>query len=254
MKHQEVVKLWLVDTGCGFDLVSRDHARALKRWIKRASKPVQFATANGTTDAKEVLELFIDEFNHEIEPFILENTPDVISVGMRCMKYGLSFIWPSGLSPYFVLPDGRRVYLSVEGDIPYLAPGTKACQPRRSRAKRCFLCGSKGQNDAAPAPAGGSASADASGSEAGATGGDIEVDSLSMKQRQELRNEARSVYHLSCHKPKNPFCEACTQCKLTQPPRFKGAFSEHGEAVGISPHRRLHRRQVRFHDGNGRAA
>ena len=152
VKHQEVVKLWLVDTGCGFDLVSREHARALKRWIKRASKPVQFATANGTTDATEVLELFIDEFNQEIEPYILESTPDVISVGMRCMKYGFSFIWPSGAPPYFVLPDGRRVYLSVEGDIPYLAPGTKACKPRRSRAKKCFLCGSKGQNDAGPAP------------------------------------------------------------------------------------------------------
>ena len=67
--------------------------------------------------------MFIKEFDQEIEPYILENTPDVISVGMRCMRYGFTFVWPSGSPPYFILPDGRRVHLSVDGDIPYLALG-----------------------------------------------------------------------------------------------------------------------------------
>ena len=244
VKHQEVVKLWLVDTGCGHDLVSREHARALKRGVKRASKPIQFATANGSTDATEVLELFINEFNQEIEPYILENSPDVISVGMRCMKYGFSFIWPSGSPPYFIIPDGRRVHLSVEGDIPYLAPGTPACKPRRPRDKKCFHCGRSGRKTAAPAsdgelatagdPAsdGEPATADDPKEERVADSEDTTVETLTVKQGQELRQEARSVYHLSCHKPKNPFCEACTQCKLTQPPRFKGSFHNPAERWG----------------------
>ena len=78
----------VADTGCGFGVVSRAHAKALKRCMRKAINPIQFATANGSTDAEGVLELFIDEFVQQIEPFTLGSTPDVISVGVKCMKHG----------------------------------------------------------------------------------------------------------------------------------------------------------------------
>eukprot|EP00969_Alexandrium_andersonii_P013989 609935-Alexandrium_andersonii.AAC.1 len=114
--------MWLIDTGCGHDLVTKANAQILKRWIRKAEKPIEFATANGNAEADEILEVFIEEFGQTIKPYILESTPDVISVGVRCMKHGFSFVWPCGKTPYFILPNGQIAGLGVAGGIPYLRP------------------------------------------------------------------------------------------------------------------------------------
>ena len=80
------VNLWLIDTGCGHDLVSRHEIKTLKKWIKRAERPITFITANGNTDATEAIRMFVEEFGEDIEPYVLENTPAVLFVGFRCME------------------------------------------------------------------------------------------------------------------------------------------------------------------------
>eukprot|EP00975_Prorocentrum_lima_P051756 10840085-Prorocentrum_lima.AAC.1 len=55
-KQQHAVKMWLIDTGCGHDLVTKPHALMLKRWIRQAEKPIAFATANGNAEADQILE------------------------------------------------------------------------------------------------------------------------------------------------------------------------------------------------------
>ena len=70
-KDNPVVKLWLIDTGCGHDLVSRRHALQMKKFIQRASKPITFQTAGGPAPADEVLKMYVDEFGKDIEPYIL---------------------------------------------------------------------------------------------------------------------------------------------------------------------------------------
>eukprot|EP00969_Alexandrium_andersonii_P055683 2454350-Alexandrium_andersonii.AAC.1 len=52
-QHTTVVQSWLVDTGCGYDLISRPRAQVLKRCIRRAMNPMQFSTAGGPADADE---------------------------------------------------------------------------------------------------------------------------------------------------------------------------------------------------------
>eukprot|EP00969_Alexandrium_andersonii_P051944 2281456-Alexandrium_andersonii.AAC.1 len=59
------------------------------------------------------------------------------------MKHGFSFVWPCGKTPYFILPNGQVVALEVSGDIPYLCPGIKRCQPRPMSSKSCPVCGHK---------------------------------------------------------------------------------------------------------------
>eukprot|EP00969_Alexandrium_andersonii_P064163 2825962-Alexandrium_andersonii.AAC.1 len=39
-RQQHAVKMWLVDAGCGHDLVAKPRALMLKRWIRMAEKPV----------------------------------------------------------------------------------------------------------------------------------------------------------------------------------------------------------------------
>ena len=62
------VEIWLVDTRCGYDLVSRGHITAMKKWVRKAAKPKSFQTANGLTTADQVARMTIGEFGEEIAP------------------------------------------------------------------------------------------------------------------------------------------------------------------------------------------
>eukprot|EP00969_Alexandrium_andersonii_P003787 164135-Alexandrium_andersonii.AAC.1 len=48
---------------------------------------------------------------------------------------------------------------------------------------------------------------------------------LSKVQKRDPRAAARSVHHLLRHRPKHPYCHACTVGKLAQLPRYKGSLS-----------------------------
>ena len=69
---------------------------------------------------------------------ILDSTPAVLSMGMRCMRMGYNFHWPAGLDPVFIRPDNKHVRLKVIGDIPYLTEALscavqgKAIEPYRA--------------------------------------------------------------------------------------------------------------------------
>ena len=56
---------WLVDTGCGYDLVSREHTTASKRWVRKAVHLRTFQTANGITTTDKVVRMTVDEFGEE---------------------------------------------------------------------------------------------------------------------------------------------------------------------------------------------
>eukprot|EP00971_Amphidinium_carterae_P018904 372296-Amphidinium_carterae.1 len=62
----------------------------------------------------------VNTLRSTITPLLLESTPDVLSIGRRCVTEGYSFHWEKGENPYFVDKKGRRIDLSVERYIPYL--------------------------------------------------------------------------------------------------------------------------------------
>ena len=65
-----------------------------------------------------------------IEPYILTDTPSVISVGDRAMNKGYSFVWIAGRNPYWITPAGKVITLEVLRDIPSLG-GTQISVSRR---------------------------------------------------------------------------------------------------------------------------
>ena len=134
------VDRWLVDTGCGYDLVSKEHTASIRRWVRKAVHPRTFQTANGVTTTEKVARMTVGEFGEEVAPYILDSTPPVLSVGYRCMNLGYSFIWPKGEDPYLLLPNGSICPLVTKGDVPYLYPGNSQCQPKTSKKTRCFAC------------------------------------------------------------------------------------------------------------------
>eukprot|EP00972_Heterocapsa_arctica_P087160 12851866-Heterocapsa_arctica.AAC.1 len=72
---------------------------------------MSFQIANGLTVSTHSVPIRIEELGEEISPFVLQDTPDVLSVGDRTMNKGYTFAWPAYSNPYFVTPNGFRVEL-----------------------------------------------------------------------------------------------------------------------------------------------
>ena len=54
-------------------------------------------------------------------PYILDQTPAVLSVGLRCMQFGYSFHWFGYKQPFLVTPEKKVFLLEVLGDVPYIS-------------------------------------------------------------------------------------------------------------------------------------
>ena len=80
-----------------------------------------FQTANGSTSTSDVAEIVVDELDETVKPFVLDETPAVLSIGRRCMKTGYAFHWMPGKLPFMV----GFVHLQVKDDIPYLVSDGK---------------------------------------------------------------------------------------------------------------------------------
>ena len=123
-------KYWLVDTGCPVDLVCRkslpENFEEKGHELKEASEPLQLETANGVKKVDQTVSMQIATLNDTypggvVNPYLLDSTPDVLSVGSRCVKEGFAFHWePYSKHPYFVKPSGKRINLVSIDEVPYL--------------------------------------------------------------------------------------------------------------------------------------
>ena len=118
---------FIIDTGCGNNLVAEKflkNADAMGR-IQRLDEPLTLNTAGGPSKALGSVSAVLDNLSEngrdiDLDFVVMKQTPGVISVGELCLDRGFSFHWPSGKSPYLILPGGRRLNLTVDGKIPYL--------------------------------------------------------------------------------------------------------------------------------------
>ena len=80
--------------------------------------------------AKMKLPLMSQALHEVVEPFVLPATPDVLSIGRRCVKSGWSFWWPAWSKRPVLYPPkgkGKPLYLKVIGDIPYVMEPNLDC-------------------------------------------------------------------------------------------------------------------------------
>ena len=113
----------IVDTGCGKDMVSRHSftPEFIEDHAYDRSRPLMMQTANGTVELGQELNYKIKKLQQTTSAVIGEDTPDLLSVGYRCMEQGFGFHWDPFSSPYLVLPDGKtEVDLCVDNYVPYL--------------------------------------------------------------------------------------------------------------------------------------
>ena len=91
-----------------------------KLCITHSHEPLELITANGSQSADQQASVHIDCINKEVHPYVLPDTPAVISVGMRCIQDGWDFVWKSFSRPYFKKKDGTKIKLEVKDYVPYL--------------------------------------------------------------------------------------------------------------------------------------
>ena len=66
-----MVKMWLVDTGCGYDLVSKREVALMKRFVNKAKHTFTFHTANGPGVTEYVAHVYVKELDENIAPYII---------------------------------------------------------------------------------------------------------------------------------------------------------------------------------------
>ena len=95
----DVASRWICDTGAARDLVSMKMAKHHAR-VFSDTKPVQFATANGSYQADKVLAMDTPGLGSVgAKAYVMNDSPSAFSVGRRCVKNGYSFVWIKDKSP-----------------------------------------------------------------------------------------------------------------------------------------------------------
>ena len=51
---------------------------------------------------------------------MLSDSPSVLSVGQKCMEEGFDFVWRANCRPFFRDTEGKKVYMDVRDNVPYL--------------------------------------------------------------------------------------------------------------------------------------
>ena len=115
------VTAWIMDSGSPSDLVDRDDVLECADHIENGER-VRLATANGETVSTEVLPLNLGRLGELILPHVLDDTPNVLSLGRRVVVQGYAFHWPAwSYAPWLVHPaTGERIVLEVRDFVPYL--------------------------------------------------------------------------------------------------------------------------------------
>ena len=113
---------FLMDAGCGHDLIAQKKIE--KHNLETLVTPEPISFQNGVTDTDLVSNFQTESFKEPINAYVLDDTPSVLSVGKGCMNRNYGFVWPPGREPFMIDPEGKRISLFVNGDIPYVRVGS----------------------------------------------------------------------------------------------------------------------------------
>ena len=109
---------WLANAGSAQDLVCSKMIP--EDLVYHSHEPIELIAANGSQSADQQASVHIDCVDKEVQPYVLPDTPAVISVGMRCIQDGWDCVWKSFSRSYFKKCDGPKIKLEVKDYVPYL--------------------------------------------------------------------------------------------------------------------------------------
>ena len=108
------VTCYIVDTGAGIHLQRKRRHLLMKR-----SNPLRLTTASGTITSNHITVKHVEMLGN-LDFRVLDDTPNLLSVGRLIRECGLTFVWGPGKPPMFRLPNVDAVLLEVIDDVPTL--------------------------------------------------------------------------------------------------------------------------------------
>ena len=124
---------WIADTGSAQDLATKYDIP--DRYQFFSNQPISIITANGESSSYLQGKVRNETLGCNFTPYLLESTPPVMSVGVKCMDEGYDFVWRAGKEPYFQKPDGVRIKLTVRDYVPYVPSKIKKAMPCKLRSR-----------------------------------------------------------------------------------------------------------------------
>ena len=137
----DVADTWTVDTGAPVDVTTAALAGHLSSQFV-PMKYLDFETAGGETSSAVGVELSfkIGDKSHISIPYLLQDTPSVLSVGLRVKEQGFAFIWLPGKKPCLVDNNGRILPLLDDDGTPVYDANSPLSEIRDPEELR-ELCG-----------------------------------------------------------------------------------------------------------------
>ena len=127
---------WIVDTGSAQELLTDHHVP--DHYGYYSDHPIRLITANSESLSMKQGKVKVPELNATVSPYLVQRSPPVLSVGLRCVEDGFDFVWRGSKNekPTLISPDGKVIELEVRDYVPYLC--SKSNNPNLSVvAKTC---------------------------------------------------------------------------------------------------------------------
>ena len=90
--------------------------------LTKSCSPTIVITANGEVQTLEEATVYVKELEIVLTMKVLENTPEVLSLGKLCDENGRSYEWINGQTPQLI-KNGIRIPCNTENFVPIVVPG-----------------------------------------------------------------------------------------------------------------------------------
>ena len=141
---QSSIRSWIVDSGAGKALANRsDFTPEQLSHAYELPVPVRLRTANGVIAVTHAINLQVPHLGDVREVLLLENTPNVFSLGRLCIDQRKDFIWlgSKGQPPY-LRDKARKTILAVDNYVPVFNDQDAITTELKRPAQRVLCCGS----------------------------------------------------------------------------------------------------------------
>ena len=128
---------WVGDTGSAHDLISERDLSGMK--ARTWDHPITIMTADGPSSAGKQIAVNVPSIGIASDPYVLPDTPAVLSIGQRCMDEGYDFVWKAYSRPYLKTPKGEKIYLDVNDIVPYPKSWPENAAVPASRIPQCSV-------------------------------------------------------------------------------------------------------------------
>ena len=100
----------IVDSGASNHMIGINQLRASeKESIRDLSVPFFVQTAHGVVPCAEEARIYLRDLKQWVWAQLLEDSPAVLSLGLRCTQMGYSYYWEEGEEQSYLVKNGKTI-------------------------------------------------------------------------------------------------------------------------------------------------